>query len=158
MRPEAGDWLAEAENARILLVEDEMDVRLVWERSLLAAGYGRTESVGTVREAVGRMEFAESLRQEGAMPEDRRYDLVILDLSLSPKDIFQDGCLAGLAMIQRWPDTRLLFVSGYDRATAIERFQCPASIPLFEKPDHIKVFLARVATQLSLPPWRPEIG
>ncbi len=140
-------WRAEAEDARILLVEDDTAVRLIWERALLMAGYGRAESVGTVREALGRLEFA-----------DRRYDLVILDLSLDANDLYRDGCLAGLAMLREWPDIRLLFVSGYDRATAVARFQCPESIPLFEKSDHLQVFLARVATQLSLPPWRPELG
>ncbi len=133
------------ETARILIVEDEVPVGRIWERALLVAGYERTDSVGTAREAFGRM-----LRQP--------YDLIIMDLSLSRDDSYRDGCRAAKAILEQWPETRMLFVSGYDRATAVQIYQCPASMPLIQKPVVVlQAFVAQVAESLILPPWHPEV-
>ncbi len=131
--------------ARILIVEDEVPLRHIWERALIAEGYEQVKSVGTAREAVGWM-----LRQP--------YDLVLMDLSLSHDDSYRDGCQAAKTILAQWAETRMLFVSGYDQATAVQIYRCPVSMPLIQKPVRVlQAFVAQVAESLTLPPWHPEV-
>ncbi len=128
-------------SARILLVEDFASLRRAWEQTLLIAGYERAESVGTVRDAFARLE-------------EERVDLVIMDVSLSGDADYENGCDAGVAIVRRWPATRIVFVSGFGKDVFLLGL-CPPGAPLIEKPIGPQAFLARIAEVMMRPPWKP---
>ena len=129
-------------NARILVVDDEPGLCRAFVRTLLIAGYAYAEGVETARDAVAYLAL-------------HRADLVVLDVTLRLGDSYPDGCAFGRALLARWPGTRLLFLSGYERADLVTI--CPKDLPLLQKPMHPQVFLARVAEALMTEPYRwPE--
>jgi two-component system, cell cycle sensor histidine kinase and response regulator CckA len=80
---------------RVLLVEDEPSVRAVAERALVRQGY-RVRSAGTAEEAL--QHYAEE-----------SFDLLVTDVVLPG----MSGRELALKLTQRWPDLRVLFISGY---------------------------------------------
>ncbi len=125
----------------ILLVDDYDLVRWGLLRALLVAGYDRAEAMGTAREAVQVMDGSPA-------------DLVIMDVTLAKDDAYRNGCLAVLAIVGRWPETRTALLTGWDPRDLPA--DCPVGLPIIQKPIGPQPFLARVAHLLSLPPWKPE--
>lgn len=133
--------MRDPESASILVIDDEPALCRALVRALLQAGYLHAEGETTEHAAIKRLLM-------------RSADLVILDITLGWANGFPDGCTLGQAILHRWPTTRLLFLSGWDRASL--PIACPSDIPLVAKPPNLQVFLARVAQSLSDPPWSPK--
>jgi DNA-binding response OmpR family regulator len=129
-------------DARILVVDDEPMLCRAFVRTLLMAGYPYAEGVETARAAMLHLAVYPA-------------DLVILDVTLRLGDSYPDGCALGRAIVDRWPGTRFLFLSGYHLEDLVAI--CPTDLPLLRKPVLPPVFLARVAEALMTDPYRwPE--
>jgi CheY-like chemotaxis protein len=140
------DTIADPKAAPILVVEDWPGLGSLMVRHLLEAGYSEAEHVFTADAAMIWL-MAHWQRPRAVAP------LVVMDLSLSPRDSWGNGCLAGLEVVRRWPATRILFVSGYDLAEVPD---CPPGAPYARKPLMREEFVAVVADVLARPPWRLE--
>ncbi len=101
---------------RVLLVEDEPAVRAVAERALLRQGY-RVHSVGTAEQAL-------QLRGTEA------FDLLVTDVVLPG----MDGRELALQLTLRWPELRVLFISGYTQNTIEHGGVLDPGISFLQKP------------------------
>lgn len=106
------------EQAAILAVDDEPDLRVLMERILKRRGYTVT-TAGGVAEALAELE---------AMP--AQPDLLITDIAMP------DGRGADLAdqVRRRHADVVVLYVSGYSRDRAVAEGLINDDSPLLEKP------------------------
>jgi CheY-like chemotaxis protein len=111
---------------RILVVEDEESVRTVICEQLQSLGYEVTQ-VGNGEEAL------EQLRV-------KRFDLLLTD-------VVMPGRLNGKGLAdevgRRWPDTRIVFMSGYPENPLMHGGPLDGGIVLMAKP-HLKADLARI--------------
>jgi DNA-binding NtrC family response regulator len=82
-------------SANVLVVDDDAVVRLSHQRSLLAARCD-VEAAGDGDSALRAME-------------DRRFDLVLLDLRMPG----EDGIAVLKRIKQRWPDSEVMVITGY---------------------------------------------
>ena len=124
--------------ATILVVEDDDGVRRAVCR-MLRMRYPRTEAVGSPGAALAWL---------AAAP----VDLVLLDIRLSDDDAFPDGCALAVEIVRAWPQTRILFSTGYRYDLPVG---CPVNLPVIVKPFTMADLLERVAAALVAPPWRP---
>lgn len=131
-------------DARIALVDDYAPLCRLYTQTLLQAGYRYAEGFETARAAV---------RHFAIYP----IDLCIIDVTLGLGDLYPNGCAFARAVLDRWPNVRLLFMSGYSIYDEQILSICPPDILLMQKPTHPQVFLARVAETLMADPYRwPE--
>jgi PAS domain S-box-containing protein len=101
---------------RVLLVEDEPSVRAVAERALARQGY-RVRSAATAEEA---------LQQYG----EQTFDLLVTDVVLPG----MSGRELALQLTLRWPDLRVLFISGYTQNTIEHGGVLDPGISFLQKP------------------------
>ena len=117
-------------NATILIVEDEVLVRLDLASYLENAGY-RVLEAGSAREAIEILERDRSIR------------VVFTDVQM-PGDM--DGLALARCIRERWPPTIIVVSS----ANTFHRDEAGADIHLLDKPytvDHMKLVLEAVADQ-----------
>lgn len=124
-----------------MVVDDYPAINRMFVRQLQAAGY-TAEGFSTGGAAMAHLERAPA-------------HLAILDVTLSGWDTYPHGCALARAMRERWPDLRLIFVSGY--ASKEIRAICPPDLPVLTKPVmNSSAFVAYVAEVLAAPPWTPR--
>jgi two-component system cell cycle sensor histidine kinase/response regulator CckA len=129
---------ARAGAATILLVEDELEVRLVTERILIEAGY----TVLTAEEG-GR---ALNLLAEG-----RRIDLLVADV-VTPG---MGGRILAERVLEQAPATKVLFVSGYNADEPLEALLGRPGVAFLAKPFTVKDLKEAVRRLLDGHPNRP---
>jgi signal transduction histidine kinase/CheY-like chemotaxis protein len=128
-RPEPGN-----RSGRILVVEDQRDLRTALERVLRAGGY-------TVVEA----ESAKVALEIAAR--DRAFDLVVTD-AVMPQ---MNGLELVEALRAMRPETRILLISGYLNHPSLRSARLPAGIALLEKPFSLDELASTVAAVLEAP-------
>jgi two-component system cell cycle sensor histidine kinase/response regulator CckA len=135
--------------ARILLVDDEPVLLTLLCRMLEGEGFHVTGK-HTAEQALAWLEA------------ERGSELVVADATI-PYTVVSDvrlpemnGCSLGREIAKRWPDTRMLFISGYIAEELFARRICPGNLPLLPKPFRIPEFLDAVRKILAAPPWVPD--
>lgn len=119
---------AEPTSARLLVVEDQPDLRRLIPRVLAARGY-------EVR-AAGSAEEALEIVAEWPQP-----DMLLTDLSLP----YMDGTALARKILGTWPETCVGFMSGYDSVAEVDGAEF-GHVPLLDKPftiDGLTGFVAR---------------
>jgi len=123
--------------ARIMVVDDEADIRLVVRACLERAGYEVSEASS-----------AAALRQSFAAPAP---DVVVLDLQLSDGD--------GLALLpelkQQWPRARVIILTGYGTVDAASKAYAVDDVYFESKPFDPETLNALVCLALSERKARP---
>ena len=111
---------------RILVVEDEKAVRAIVGEQLGSLGY----DVKLAKDADQALEF---LKAQG-------FDLVLTD-------VVMPGRLNGRALAEKvkqaWPDTRIVFMSGYSENALLRDGRLESGVMLLAKP-HVKADLAKI--------------
>src|SRR5262245_40075176 len=126
----------------VLVVDDEAAVRTIIRLALGPEGYAVLEAASA----------EEALQRAGAHPGP--IDLLVADVVL-PDVGGRD--LAGLLVAAR-PGLRVLYCSGHDRRTLLERGALGPGDDLLEKPFPIATLLARVREALGGPDAGPTSG
>jgi CheY-like chemotaxis protein len=111
---------------RILVVEDEEAVRAVIGEQLQSLGY-RVEQAGNAEQALERLSAG-------------RFDLLLTDVVM-PGRLNGRGLSDEVARL--WPDTRIVFMSGYPENEFTQDGPLDGSVMLMAKP-HLKADLARI--------------
>ena len=128
----------------ILLVDDEEQVRGVLTETLKTAGY-------LVLDAGN---YYEALKVLDGLPKGA-VDLLVADVSLPGPN----GCELALRFLDREPNGRVLFISGYTGAEVCHQYDVKLSDKEFlAKPLYPKAFVERIEAILeqrdsSLPEW-----
>lgn len=115
---------------RVLVIDDELIVRMSCERTLSEAGYN-------VRSASGGKEGLELLEKDN-------YDLLLLDLKMPD----MDGLEVLRVLRNRWPDTKVIIITGYGTDQTSEQTQKEGAHNFLEKPFTPDSLLS--ITQLTL--------
>ena len=123
---------AEPTGPRLLVVEDQPDLRRLIPRVLSARGY-RVQAAGSAEEA---------LEVLAGWPEP---DMLLTDLSLP----YMDGTALAKRVNEISPKTRVGFMSGYDSVSEIEISEF-GRIPLLDKPFTIDGLVGFVEKCLGL--------
>lgn len=130
---------------RILVVDDLKD----W----------RTTLRGLLRDEGYRVEVAESQQKALSALETQEFDLAVIDIRLIEKE---EGNTAGLDLAeeirQRWPDIKIVIITGYDTPDTVERALVPnnqgvriAEEYVFKDPASIENFPSIIRTILEHP-------
>lgn len=138
-----------ADPPRILLVDDEPVLLRLMERMLGSEGYAVT-AVSSAEAALAVLEGAKG--SEVVVADAMLPDAVVADVRLGS----MNGCALGREIVQRWPGTRLLFISGYIAEELFLNKICPKNLPLLPKPFRPDALLRAVETILQSAPWVPE--
>ncbi len=117
----------------ILLVEDEDSVRAVSSRALSSAGY-------VVHEADSGVEALEVLEEI-----DGEVDLLISDVVMPE----MDGPTLLTHMRERYPEIKVIFVSGYAEENVRKDLEDNSSVEFLPKPFSLKQLAAKVKTVLE---------
>ncbi len=124
---------AQASGGVVLLVEDEPAVRAVTERALRSGGY-QVIAAGDGAEALARV-----VERSGAI------DLLVTDAVMPGMD--------GLALVEavraRWPDVRVLVVSGHPEEVLVRRGLHPGQVDILLKPYTPGALLAHARAALA---------
>ena len=132
----------------VLLVDDEPVILALLRRILDEAGFF-VEAVGTAEEALRCL--GERTSQVVVTDATVRWT-VVSDVQLPQ----MNGCTLGREIVQRWPGTRMLFISGYVPEVLYAMRICPGNIPLLPKPFTLTEFIRRVRQTLAEEPWTPD--
>ncbi|MBI3198491.1 MAG: response regulator [Rhodospirillales bacterium] len=111
---------------RILVVEDEESVRAVIGEQLQSLGY-EVKLAGSAEEALAELRAS-------------RFDLLLTDVVM-PGRLNGKGLSEEVA--RRWPDTRIVFMSGYPENVLTHDGPLDGGVMLMAKP-HLKADLARI--------------
>jgi signal transduction histidine kinase/ActR/RegA family two-component response regulator len=117
---------------RILLVEDEDQVRTVVRDTLTQVGYQVTEATNG-EEAMALLEAS-----------DQRIDLLLTDVIMSG----MNGRRLSELLHQRHPDAAVLFMSGYTDDAILRHGVLDAGVPFLQKPFTPSVLRGRVSETL----------
>jgi len=96
--------------ARVLLVDDEPDWRQLLRELLQARGH-QVDVAGSLMEALDKL-------KEGAP-----YEVLVTDVTLSPRSENRDGIELLQILRQRWPSTTAIAISGRARFGDVEAFK-----------------------------------
>jgi CheY-like chemotaxis protein len=119
---------------RILVVEDEAHVRELVVRVLSRSGY-RVMAVGSAKET------EQVLEEPGNQP-----DLLLTDVVL-PGGV--NGRQVAETLFKRFPDLRVLFMSGYTRNAVVHDGRLGQGLAILEKPFTPKTLLEKVREVLD---------
>jgi len=122
---------ADAHDARVLLIEDEDELRLVLAEVLERHGF-RVEGVSNGTDAISRA------RRGPPAP-----DLVLMDWNVP--GIAGNDLLAGLREL--WPFTALVVLSGQPRAEL--RLRSPVPVPVLQKPIAMRALVETLLTIIN---------
>lgn len=131
----------------IIVVDDDRILRHAFARIIREEGH---HSVLAFQQATDAERMLEAM-----IPSDEGHasTLILMDVNLGVQDVYPDGCAAGRAMLRRWPELRILFVSGHDEQGFLDR--CPGHPPFVLKPMPYTDLLQAIQLHLLAPPWRP---
>ena len=121
---------------RILVVEDEAGVRTITVEQLKSLGYDVVDAVDGEK---GLAAF------EAASP---AYDLLLTDVMM-PR---MDGKALADAVAQRWPKTRIVFMSGYAESAIVHQGNIDTGVLLLSKPFRKNELAQLVRQALDAPP------
>ena len=127
---------------RILVVDDEMNVRRWVSRVLRAQGY----EVIDVEDGAAALELMRS-------PEGRPA-VVITDIVMPGVN----GTRLAEEIELQWPDTRMLFVSGFASSASVRASSIVSRIPVLQKPFTPASIAAAVGELLGTDPQRPRVA
>lgn len=113
--------------ARILLVDDERDLLMIYTKLLMMEGHDVVDSASNGKEAITK--FSE-------LP--IKPDIIIMDYRMP----VLDGLVAMKEILKKKPDAKVLFVSAEKRVEK-EAFEAGA-IGFFTKPTSIRTLLAEI--------------
>lgn len=113
--------------ARILLVDDERDLLMIYTKLLMMEGHDVVDSASNGKEAIKK--FSE-------LP--IKPDIIIMDYRMP----VLDGLVAMKEILKKTPDAKVLFVSAEKRVEK-EAFEAGA-IGFFTKPTSIRTLLAEI--------------
>jgi PAS domain S-box-containing protein len=130
---------ADVSKRRILIVDDEADIRETLTEILTSAGH-RTVAVGSGREALVRM-AADT------------YDVILTDIRMPDLD----GRAFYQQIEERWPSraARVVFVTGDTLASALREFVAECGRPVIEKPflpSDVRRVVAELITEAETAP------
>jgi len=128
---------------RILVVEDEAHVRELVVRVLSRSGY-RVMAVGSAKET------EQVLEEPGNQP-----DLLLTDVVL-PGGV--NGRQVAETLLARFPDLRVLFMSGYTRNAVVHDGRLGQGLAILEKPFTPKTLLEKVREVLDAGATRAKVG
>lgn len=88
----------------------------------------RTTLSGLLQDEQYAVELAESSSQALGLMEKERFDLAVLDVRLDETDEDNtEGLDLGSQIQERWPDTKIIFITGYGTQKIMERAMQPDS-------------------------------
>lgn len=125
---------------RVLIVEDESGLLKFLVRFTELIGY----------HAVG-VESADAALATLARDPESTW-VAVLDVGMGG----MDGCRLGRQIVDRWPEVRQLYISGYAGPDLVRLTGCAADLPLLKKPFHPYEYEARLRETFEGPPWHPE--
>lgn len=141
---------------RVVLVDDELTLQRLLVRVLEREGY-RVAAFATGEEALAWLET------------EKGHEMAVLDVSaqwieaMSPLTVVSDvrlphmnGCALGREIVKRWPDTKMLFISGYFEEELRAKRICPGNMPFLPKPFGMDQFLQAVEERMRAEPWVPD--
>ncbi len=124
--------------ARILIVEDEPSLRRSETRILSMSGH-EVRAVASGAEALASL--------DGFVP-----DLILADWLLGE----ETGYEVTLAVRERYPDVRALFITGYPQERIRQQARQVSPWPVLEKPVDVDVLIAAIDEALRSLPNRPS--
>ncbi len=127
---------------RVLVVDDEPIVLNFMQR--MAEEIGLAEQHG-VTSAEAALQWLES-------HVDGTKLLIVSDVRMPG----MNGCQLARKVMLRWPDTRVLFVSGYLQQDLVDRGILPEGVPLLRKPFTPKEFAEATIRAVQTPLSTPE--
>ena len=127
---------------RILVVDDEINVRRWVSRVLRAQGY----EVVDVEDGTAALELMK--RPDG------RPAVVITDIVMPGVN----GTRLAEEIEQQWPDTRILFVSGFASSASVRASGIVSRIPVLQKPFTPANLAAAVGELLGADPQQPRVA
>ncbi len=125
---------------RVLIVEDEAGLLKFLVRFTEVMGY----------HAVG-VESADAALATLARDPASTW-VAVLDVGMGG----MDGCRLGRQIVERWPEVRQLYISGYAGPDLVRLTGCAADLPLLKKPFLPTEYEARLRQTFEDPPWHPE--
>jgi NO-binding membrane sensor protein with MHYT domain/CheY-like chemotaxis protein len=125
---------------RILVVEDEESVRAVICEQLQSLGY-QVRQAGNAEEALAALRAG-------------RFDLVLTDVVMPGR---LNGKGLSEEVLRLWPDTRIVFMSGYPENVLTHDGPPDGSVMLLAKP-HLKADLARIVRSALVHGAGPGVG
>ena len=125
---------ATADGARFLVVEDDAALRRLCERMLSRMGY-RTVLAADGAEALRRVE------EQGVAPDLLLTDVVMPDMS---------GPALAERLLQKWPDLKVLYMSGYTDNAIVHRGVLDPGVNFIEKPFTARDLAAKVREALGV--------
>lgn len=88
-----------------------------------------------------------------ALGQNRGETLVVMDVRLDPRDRYPDGVAAARRLLEKWPELRVVFLTGL--GASISEI-CPGNPPYISKPvTSLNALGAEIEMYLRAPPWRP---
>ena len=127
---------------RILVVDDEANVRRWVSRVLRAQGY----EVIDVEDGAAALELMRSA--------DERPVMVIADIVMPGVN----GTRLAEEIEQQWPDTKMLFVSGFASSASVRASRVVSRIPVLQKPFTPAHIAAAVRELLGTDPQQPRVA
>lgn len=121
--------------SRVMVVDDDLGVREVVSELIATEGY-------EVLQASGGAEALAMLEELGG-----HADLVLTDVRMP----HMSGTELARRIRERFPEIRLMYMTGYAGAALSDAEVVDASIPLLRKPFSVDELLARVAEALRTP-------
>jgi len=122
--------------ARVLVVEDQASVRRLLGRQLEQAGF----EVAQADDGVAALEWIERERA--------RIDLLVTDVTM-PR---LGGAALAEQLRQRWPELRLLYISGYWPEELVAKVEADARSDFLAKPFSHRELVSRVERLLAVEP------
>ncbi|HEX6309881.1 MAG TPA: response regulator [Longimicrobiales bacterium] len=134
LREVAGAAASEAPAARVLLVDDDPEIRLIVTHLLGSAGYSVT--------------VAPDGASAGSAASEARPDIVLMDVQLGADDGIETAAALFRSLAGRPP--RLIFLTGAVRAEEFERMEAAAPSGIIHKPFDPESFLSLFERMLSV--------
>lgn len=139
---------------RIVLVDDELTLQRLLVRLLENEGY-QVAAFATGEDALAWL------------AQEKGHEMAVLDVGAvwkpEPLTVVSDvrlphmnGCALGREIVKRWPETRMLFISGYFEEELRARRICPGNMPFLPKPFTMDAFLQAVEERMHAEPWVPD--
>jgi two-component system cell cycle sensor histidine kinase/response regulator CckA len=127
----AESLLRNGNGERVLLVEDEAAARESLKQILVMLGYEVT-AVGTGNEA-------------GVLPTHPAFDVLLSDITLP--DV--DGVSVARGLLDRWPELRVILMSGYAEDEALERTAELGPVRFLQKPFDLTMLAQEIGAVLD---------
>jgi two-component system, cell cycle sensor histidine kinase and response regulator CckA len=141
---------------RVVVVDDELALQRMLVRLLQQEGY-EVAAFATGEDALAWLEA------------EKGHEMAVLDVGATwkpeppPITVVSDvrlphmnGCALGREIVKRWPETRMLFISGYFEEELRAKRVCPGNMPFLPKPFTVEQFIRAVEERIQADPWVPN--